>query len=81
MNETQEEVRDKLPKIYSKDSVEVLFKLPYCRISFLEEAGIAKREAASKYLRKLADINLLQSVKSGRDHYYINPKMVDWLKE
>jgi len=81
LNETQQEVREKLPKIYSKDLVEVLFKLPYCRISFLEEAGIAKREAASKYLKKLAEIGLLQSVKAGREHYYVNARMVEWLRE
>jgi Fic family protein len=80
LSEAQTEIKEKLPKIYSKDLVEVLFKLPYCRINFLEQAGIAKREAASKYLRKLAEIGLLQSVKAGREHYYINKRMLDWLK-
>ncbi|MDQ2799514.1 MAG: Fic family protein, partial [Armatimonadota bacterium] len=40
MQQTSQAVKDKLPKIYSKDLIEVLFSQPYCRIHFLEEAQI-----------------------------------------
>ena len=49
MNKTGEMVRKKAPKIYSKDLVEVVFRQPYCKIKFLEEAGIGKRQTASAY--------------------------------
>lgn len=72
MQETMERIRTELPKVYSKELVEVLFHLPYCKIHFLEEAGIAKRKTASLYLQELAKIGLLCPIKSGREAYYLN---------
>ncbi len=77
MNRDIEIVRDKLPKIYSKDLLELLYRQPYCKISMLEQAGIAKRQTASIYLKELEGIGILRSVKMGRDIYYIND---DFLK-
>src|SRR6185437_3233058 len=48
--EMAQEVRSKLPHIYSKDLIEVLSHSPYCKIKFLENANIAKRQTASSYL-------------------------------
>lgn len=64
--------RSKLPRIYSKDLIEILFQSPYCKIKFLEDLGIAKRQTASSYLQQLEEIKILRSLKSGRDIYYIN---------
>jgi Fic family protein len=72
LNESLERVRCDLPKIYSKDLVELLFRQPYCKIRFLEAAGIAQRKTASHYLQELARIGLLSSVKAGREVYYLN---------
>lgn len=69
-------VRSKIPRIYSKDLIEILFHSPYCKIKFLEEAGIAKRQTASTYLQHLEEIGILRSLKSGRDTYYINEKFL-----
>ncbi|MCJ7630161.1 MAG: Fic family protein, partial [Longimicrobiales bacterium] len=41
----------KLPKIYSRELVEVLFEQPYCRIANVVDAGIVERQAASRYLK------------------------------
>lgn len=38
----------------------MLFNQPYCRIENLVEAGIAKRETASRYLKVLAAAALLR---------------------
>jgi Fic family protein len=65
-------VRSKLPNIYSKDLIEAIFRSPYCKIKFLEEIGLAKRQTASNYLKQLEEINILRSLKSGRDIYYVN---------
>lgn len=72
IQETAEKVRTKLPRIYSKDLIEVLFRSPYCKIKFLEESGIAKRQTASVYLKELERIDVLRSFKMGRDVYYLN---------
>lgn len=70
--ETASLIRTKLPKLYSKNLVEILFRSPYCKIKFLEEAGIAKRQTASLYLQQLENAGVLHSIKKGREIYYIN---------
>jgi len=73
---TTEFVRTALPKIYSRDLMDVIFAQPYCRIAFLERAGIAKREAASKYLKALARVGVLREERSGREKLFIHPKLM-----
>lgn len=72
MNESIERVKKDLPKIYSKDLIELLFSQPYCKIRFVEEAGIVQRKTASFYLREIERIGLLSPYKVGREIYYIN---------
>lgn len=79
MDETQELVREKLPKIYSKDLVETLFYHPYCKIRFLEERNIARRQTASSYLHSLEEIGVLRSVRVGRESYFINSRLIEIL--
>jgi Fic family protein len=62
--------REKTPKIYSKELMELIFSQPYCKISFLTEAGIAKRQSASAYLRELEKLGILQGEKRGRETIY-----------
>jgi Fic family protein len=80
IQETKIELRDKLPKLYSKDLLEILFKHPYTKISFLvEELGIT-RKTASLHLKAIEEIGLLESTKMGRDVYFINKKLFHLLK-
>jgi Fic family protein len=72
MTETADRVHAEQPSIYSKDLIAVIFSNPYCRIRFLEDARIAKRQTASSYLQKLAVMKILTPVKAGREMYYIN---------
>lgn len=79
--ETTEKVRTQLPRIYSKDLIEVIFRAPYCKIKFLEEMKIAKRQTASTYLQELESVGLLRSVKIGREVYYINDPFLNALTD
>ena len=79
MEHTAEFVQGRLPKTYSWELVEVLFKQPYCRIGNLVEAGIAKRQTASVYLKQLCDIGVLKEVKSGRETLFVHPKYIELL--
>lgn len=63
-------------QIYSKDLVETIFRHPYCKIRFIEEAGIAKRQTAATYLKTLEAMGLLKGTKAGREQYYINEALV-----
>lgn len=46
-------IREKLPKKYSHELVNLIFERPYCRIKDLTDANIAKRQTASIYLKQL----------------------------
>lgn len=72
MNLVKNEIGKKLPSLYSKDLLEVLFSRPYCKIKFLTEANIVQRNTASKYLKELERIGVLEAVKVGRETLYIN---------
>jgi Fic family protein len=61
--------------------IELIFEMPYCKIRFLEQRGIAKRQTAAVYLKALEDIGLLQSLKVGREVYYLNVPLLAILKE
>ena len=58
--------------IYSKELVEVLYEQPYCKIDFLVSRNIAKTQTASKYLKTLYELGVLDLVQKGREKYYIN---------
>jgi Fic family protein len=79
MQDTTERVRSALPKIYSKDLIEVLFAQPYCKIKFLEEAGLGHRQTASKYLHELAEVGVLKPIPVGREMYFLNTAFMDLL--
>lgn len=73
---TVEYVRDKLPKIYSHELVNLIFNLPYCRINNIVDAGIAKRQTASQYLKQLVDIGVLTEADAGKEKLFIHPKLM-----
>jgi Fic family protein len=81
MDTAKELVKAKAPKIYSKDLIETIFEHPYCKIRFLEQAGIAMRQTAATYLKTLEKIGLLRNVKIGREQYYINDELVKALSK
>ncbi len=81
MHETKKEIKEKLPKIYSKDLVEILFMHPYTKIDFLVEGlGIA-RQTASIYLNELEKNGIMEGVKIGRSKYFINVRLFNMLKK
>jgi len=73
---TAEYVRAKLPKIYSRELVDVIFEQPYCRIANLVEAGIAGRQAASRYLKALVSIGVLREQTFGKEKLFVHPKLM-----
>jgi Fic family protein len=79
MVHTAKFVHKNLPKIYSWELVELLFRQPYCRIGNLVDADIAKRQTASVYLKQLSDLGVLQEVKSGRENIFVHPKYIELL--
>lgn len=71
--QTIEKAKSALPKpVFSKELIELIFEQPYCKIRFVEEAGIAKRLTATKYLRALEKAGFVVSVKRGTELIFIN---------
>ena len=71
--ETIEKARRVLPKsVFSKELIELIFEQPYCKIRFVENAGIAKRLTATKYLRELEKAGFVVPVKKGTELIFIN---------
>ncbi|MEM1175904.1 MAG: Fic family protein [Pseudomonadota bacterium] len=79
MEHTAEFVQYRLPKIYSWELVELLFRQPYCRISNIVENNIAKRQTASVYLKQLCEVGVLREIKSGRENIFVHPKYIELL--
>ena len=70
--EVKRDLKIKVPKIYSNELLDVLFEQPYCQIADLVSAGIAKRQSASVYLKKLVEIGLLTEERVGRSALFIH---------
>lgn len=80
LEETVEEAKRKLPdRVYSKELIELLFEQPYCKIKFLVERGIAKRQTAGDYLKELENVDILKSKQVGRETLYLNIRLYDLL--
>jgi len=70
-----EEVKLNASSIYSKELIEILFENPYSKIDFLVKGLGVERKAASRYLKKLQDIGILELNKIGRENIYINKQL------
>ncbi len=73
---TTAHVRKNLPKIYSRELVDVIFEQPYCRISDLVNKGVAQRQAASRHLKELSNKGILREMPLGKEKLFIHPKLM-----
>ena len=81
MNKTKQIIKEKLPKIYSKDLVEILFSNPYTKIDFLVDGLGLTRQTASKYLKQLEILGIVESIKIKNSKFYINVELFARLKK
>ncbi len=70
-------MKSELPKIYSHELLNNLFRHPYTRIDYVEADLNITRLTATKYLKKLATHGFVEEVKKGRNNYYINRDLVN----
>ncbi|MCK5678964.1 MAG: Fic family protein, partial [Flavobacteriaceae bacterium] len=81
MLQTKDQLRQQLPKIYSKDLLEIIFMHPYTKIEFLGDKLNISRQTASKYLKSLENLDIMQSVKIKNSKYFINLQLVAMLRK
>jgi Fic family protein len=79
MMDYKQKIRAELPKIYSHDLINNLFKHPYTKIDFLVTDLQVTRKTASKYLEQLVELNLVTIHKIGKENYYVNDALFQYL--
>lgn len=72
MQTTKHRLRNELPKIYSQELLNNLFRYPYTKIEFLEKDLGVSRITAAKHLDTLAANGFVEKKKIGRKNFYIN---------
>ena len=80
MEEMTIEIKTKLPKIYSKDLIEILFKLPYTKRQNLIDENLGTAKTVGNYLITLEENGILQSIKIGKEKLYLNHKLLKILE-
>lgn len=81
LERTAERIRLEAALIYSRELAELIFVQPYCRIGNVVDAGLAKRQTASVYLKRLCEVGVLKEVKAGREKLFINPEFLRLLSQ
>lgn len=80
MDTAGQEIKEKLPKVYSKDLVEVLFKLPYTKRQNLISADLGTPKTVGNYLIALEEAGFLKSIKVGKEKLYLNLPLMNILE-
>ena len=73
-------IKTKLPKMYSKDLVEILFRLPYTKRQNLIDDNLGNAKTVGNYLIALEQNGILESVKVGKEKLYLNQKLLKILE-
>ncbi len=81
MESTGREIKEKLPKVYSKDLVEVIFKLPYTKRQNLIAIDLGTPKTVGNYLIALEEKGFLKSVRVGKEKLYLNQKLMNILEK
>lgn len=75
-----EEIQKKLPKVYSKDLLEALFRLPYIKRQNLYQLNLGTLKTVGNYLIELENKGFLRSEQVGKEKLYLNHKLMEILK-
>lgn len=69
-------MRKELPKIYSQDLLNNLFRHPYTRIEFVQKDLRVSRQTAARHLDALVKHDFLEKRRAGKTYYFINVELV-----
>lgn len=70
------QIKQQVPLAYSKELVEILFRLPYTKRQVLVDAGLGTLKTVGNYLSWLEEAGFLTSEKFGREKLYINKDLL-----
>ena len=74
------EIKEKLPKLYSKELIDLLFFEFYTKIQYIEKGLSVSRRTAVTYLQTLEKEGFLVSQKIGKERIYQNKRLYDLVK-
>ncbi len=80
MLQHKQKLRSELPKIYSQDLLNNIFRHPYTKIDFVMDELKVSRKTASKYLEELVKLGILSKHQIWKDNFYINDSLFDLLQ-
>ena len=72
MQHHKHKMREHLPKVYSQDLLNNLFRHPYTKIDFVMQELQIHRHTATKYLDSLVELGLLSKHRIHKENFYIN---------
>jgi len=81
MTSVAEQIRLDVPLAYSKELVEILFRLPYTKRHVLSDAGLGTLKTVGNYLSQLENVGILSSEKLGKEKLYINKALLELLSK
>ena len=81
MQATKHRLREELPKIYSQELLNNLFRYPYTKIEFVEKDLGVSRITAAKHLDVLVANGFVEKKKIGRTNFYINRPLFNLLTQ
>lgn len=81
VDRTAEEIKEVLPRVYSKELVEMLFFEFYTKTAYIETGLGVSRKTAGGYLAALEDAGFLVSQKIGKERIYLNKRLFEVVQE
>ena len=79
MMQYKHRIRTNLPNVYSQDLINNLFRHPYTKVEYvINEVGVS-RPTAMSYLNQLIDEGILDKLKLGRENFYINKGLFNFI--
>ena len=81
MDKIGTEIKKTLPKVYSKELIEILFRLPYIKKQFLIDEKLGTSKTVGNYLIALEKAGFLISEKVGKEKLYLNHRLMEILEQ
>ncbi|SDF83097.1 Fic family protein [Sporolituus thermophilus] len=81
MEKTAEDVKQALPKIYSRELIDLLFYEFYTKIPYIERGLNVSRKTASGYLAALEEKGFLVSQKIGKEKIFLNTRLFEVVRQ
>jgi Fic family protein len=79
MHEAKHRMRAEVPKLYSQELLNNLFRHPYTRIEYVQNDLKITRQTAARYLDTLAEHGFVDKQRAGKNNYFINTRLVGLL--